>query len=90
LCLYISTYRAILLRVKDQRDILPWLRRLVADVPARRPGLDPGSFHVGFVVDKVALGHVFPRGKGKVKVKFSVEQAMKAQRGSRGIALVFI
>jgi hypothetical protein len=27
----------------------------------RRPGFDPGSVHVGFVVDKVALGQVFPR-----------------------------
>jgi hypothetical protein len=27
---------------------------------------------------------------GKVKVKFSLEQAMKAQRGSRGIAVLFI
>jgi hypothetical protein len=26
----------------------------------------------------------------KVKVKFTLEQAMKAQRGSRGIALLFI
>jgi hypothetical protein len=25
----------------------------------RRPGFDPGSVHVGFVVDKVALGQVF-------------------------------
>jgi hypothetical protein len=25
------------------------------------PGSIPGSVHVGFVVDKVALGHVFPR-----------------------------
>jgi hypothetical protein len=28
--------------------------------------------------------------KLKVKVKFSLEQAMKAQRGSRGIALLFL
>jgi hypothetical protein len=33
--------------------------RLVAGFPLRRPGLEPGSGHVGFVVDKVALGHVF-------------------------------
>jgi hypothetical protein len=26
----------------------------------------------------------------KVKVKFALEQAMKAQRGSRGIALLFL
>ena len=28
--------------------------------------------------------------KGKVKVKFSLEQATKAQRGSRGIAILFL
>jgi hypothetical protein len=39
---------------------VPWLRRLVAGLPPRRPGFDLGSVHVGFVVDKVALGQVFP------------------------------
>jgi hypothetical protein len=39
---------------------VPWLRRLAAGLPARRSGFDPGSVHVGFVVDKVALGQVFP------------------------------
>jgi hypothetical protein len=29
--------------------------------PPRRPGFEPGSGHVGFVVDKVALGQVFPK-----------------------------
>jgi hypothetical protein len=37
---------------------VPWLRRLVAGLPQRRPGFDPGSTHVGFVVDKAALGQV--------------------------------
>jgi hypothetical protein len=40
---------------------VPWLRRLVAGLTPRRLGLDPGSVHVGFVLDKVALGQVFPR-----------------------------
>jgi hypothetical protein len=40
---------------------VPWPRRLVAGVSPRRPGLDPGSVHVEFVVDKVALGQVYPR-----------------------------
>jgi hypothetical protein len=39
---------------------LPWLRQLVAGLLPRRPEFDPGSVHVGFVVDKVALGQVFP------------------------------
>jgi hypothetical protein len=40
------------------------LRRLVAGLPLRRPGFDPGSVHVGFVVEKVALGQVFLRVVG--------------------------
>jgi hypothetical protein len=39
---------------------VPWFRRFVAGLPPRRPGFDPGSVHVGFVVDKVALGQIFP------------------------------
>jgi hypothetical protein len=48
--LYVTLYTAV-----------SWLRRLAAGLPPRRPGFDPGSVHVGFVVDKVALGQVFPR-----------------------------
>jgi hypothetical protein len=40
---------------------VPELRRLVAGLPPRRHGFDSGPVHVGFVVDKVALGQVFPR-----------------------------
>jgi hypothetical protein len=40
---------------------VPWLQRLVAGLSPRRPGFAPGSIHVGFVVDKVALGQVFLR-----------------------------
>jgi hypothetical protein len=36
-----------------------WLRRLVAGLSPLRPRFAPGSIHVGFVVDKVALGQVF-------------------------------
>jgi hypothetical protein len=43
---------------------VPWLRRLVAGLSPRRPGFYPGSFHVRFVVDKVALGQVFLRVVG--------------------------
>jgi hypothetical protein len=35
------------------------LRRLVAGFPPWRPGFEPRSGHVGFVVGKVALGQVF-------------------------------
>jgi hypothetical protein len=40
---------------------VPWLRRLVAGLSPRRSGFAPVSVHVGFVVDKVALGQVFLR-----------------------------
>jgi hypothetical protein len=40
---------------------VPWLRRLVGGLSPRRPKFDPRSVHVGFAVDKVALGQVFPR-----------------------------
>jgi hypothetical protein len=39
---------------------VPRLRQLAAGLSPRRPGFDAGSVHVGFVVDKVALGQVFP------------------------------
>jgi hypothetical protein len=32
----------------------------VTGFPQKRPGLEPRSGHVGFVVDKVALGQVSP------------------------------
>jgi hypothetical protein len=38
---------------------VPQLRRLVAGFPSWRPGFYLRSSHVGFVVDKVALGQVF-------------------------------
>jgi hypothetical protein len=38
---------------------VPWLRSLVAGLSPRRPGFAPGAIHVGFVLDKVALGQVF-------------------------------
>jgi hypothetical protein len=38
---------------------VPRLRRLVAGVSPPRPGFAPVLIHVGFLVDKVALGHIF-------------------------------
>jgi hypothetical protein len=40
---------------------VPWIRQLVANLPTQRRGLTPVPGHVGFVVDKVALGRVFLR-----------------------------
>jgi hypothetical protein len=39
---------------------VPWLRRLVAGLSPRRPRFEPGPVHVGFVVNNMALGQVFP------------------------------
>jgi hypothetical protein len=38
---------------------VPWLRRLIAGLSARRSGFATGSVNVRFVVDKVSLGQVF-------------------------------
>jgi hypothetical protein len=38
---------------------VPWLRLLVAGLPPCMPRFDPREVHMGFVVDKVALGQVF-------------------------------
>jgi hypothetical protein len=40
-------------------EAVPQLRLLVAGFLLRRPGFEPWSGHVGFVVDKAALGQVF-------------------------------
>jgi hypothetical protein len=39
---------------------VPRLRPLVAGLSSQRPGFDPHSVYVGFVVDKVTLRQVFP------------------------------
>jgi hypothetical protein len=41
--------------------VVPWLRRLSAFLSPRSRGIAPGSIHVGFVADKVALEEVFLR-----------------------------
>jgi hypothetical protein len=45
----------------DDSVAVPWLRWLVVGLSLRSPGFSLGSIHVGFVVDKVALGQVFLR-----------------------------
>jgi hypothetical protein len=43
----------------NHMDLRKFRLRLVAGFPPWRPGFDPGSGQVGFVVDKVALGRDF-------------------------------
>jgi hypothetical protein len=47
-------------RTKYMLKAVPRFRSLVAALSPRRPGFTPGSIDVGFVVDKVPLGQVFP------------------------------
>jgi hypothetical protein len=42
-------------------ETVPRLKRLVAGLSPRRAEFAPGSIHVGFVVDRVALGQDFLR-----------------------------
>jgi hypothetical protein len=49
-------------------------------------GFDPGSVHVGFVVDEVALGQVFPRVLWFSPVSFIPLVLGKAQK----IIIIFI
>jgi hypothetical protein len=42
-----------------EAEAVSLLRQLVAGFPPRRPWFEPWSGHMGFVVDKVALGQVF-------------------------------
>jgi hypothetical protein len=49
---------------EDEQDMLEaWHKavpeQLLADLSRRKPRFAPGSVHVGFVVDKVALGQVY-------------------------------
>jgi hypothetical protein len=45
---------------KDWRDV-QYARLMEMIFPPRRPGFEPRSGHVGFVVDKVTLGQVFSK-----------------------------
>jgi hypothetical protein len=49
----------VLVEIQRYGRAVPWLRSLVTGLSPRRPRFAPGSIHVGFVVDKVALGQVF-------------------------------
>jgi hypothetical protein len=54
-----TAYHSYFVSVRFSVRVVPWFRRLVAGFSPRRTGFAPGSVHVGFVVDKVAMGQVF-------------------------------
>jgi hypothetical protein len=68
---------------------VPWLRRLAAGLPPPTPGFDPGSVHVGFMVDKVALEQVFPRVLRFPPVSF-IPSVLHYQEKDKKIIFIFI
>lgn len=46
-------------RISSDARTVPWLRQLVVGLSFRRHGFDPRATTMGFLVDKMALGHVF-------------------------------
>jgi hypothetical protein len=68
---------------------VPYLRRLAASIPLRRPGFDPRSVHVGFVVDKLALGQVFPPSSSVFPCQFHSTAAPLLGKGQK-ITIIFI
>jgi hypothetical protein len=45
---------------------------------------------IGLVFEKLQSKNIYFRFSNKVKVKVTLEQATKAQRGSIGVALIFL
>jgi hypothetical protein len=62
---------------------VPWLSLLVASISPRRPGFNPGSVRVGFVVDKAALGQVFPRVLRFSLVSFILPGSITRKNGKK-------
>jgi hypothetical protein len=62
-----------------------------AGFPLRSPGFDPGSVHMGFVVDKVALGQVFPLSTSVFPCQFHSTGAPLLGKGQKiTIIVIFI
>jgi hypothetical protein len=55
-------YELFSIHTAQQVKAMPQLRGLVARMLPQRPGFDPRSVHVRFLVDKVALGQIFVHG----------------------------
>jgi hypothetical protein len=72
------------------RKAVPWLRRLAAGLPQRRPGFDPGSVYVGFVVNKVALGQVFSPESFGFPLLISFHRCSIARKRTKKIIIIFI
>jgi hypothetical protein len=64
---------------KAKKRAMPYLRRFVAGFPPRRPGFEPGSGYVGFVVDKVGLWQIFSEYFG-FPCQFAFHQLLQNHR----------
>jgi hypothetical protein len=64
--------------------------RLIVTKQKRRPGFDPGSAHVGFVVDIVALGQVFSRVLSFSSVNFFPAVLHYLEKRKKLIIFLFI
>jgi hypothetical protein len=69
---------------------VPWLRSLAAGLPPRRPDFDPGLVLVGLVVDKVALGQVFPPSNSVFPYQFHSTGAPLLAKMKKLIIFLFI
>jgi hypothetical protein len=61
---------------------------LAAGLPPQRPGFVPGSVHVGFVVDRVALGQVLPPSPSVFSCQFHSTGASLLGRGQKIIIII--
>jgi hypothetical protein len=68
---------------------VPLLRWLATGLLLQRPRLDPESVHVGFVVDKVALGQAFPQVLQFCPVNF-IPPALHYMEKDKKIISIFI
>jgi len=58
-CAVGSEFRNVIWPEYNRHDFVPCIKLLVAGLPSRRPGLDPLSFCLRFVLGRVALEWVF-------------------------------
>ena len=75
--------------VGDRRN--PHATRILSVAPVRLISSTlPSKVRTRSLAACISTIHSIGKGKIKVKVKLTLEQATKAQRGSRGIALLFL
>jgi hypothetical protein len=68
-------------------EFVPTLRRFVAGFPLWRHGFEPRSSHVGFVVEKMALGQVFSEYFG-FPCQFSFHRLLHTHHLSSGAGII--